>query len=518
MIFLHSLNSTVTNAVPGTEGAGDFSWSPDSRQIAFSTGSAFKRVNLSGGTPQTIWNQPASHIAWNRDDVILFSPGLNQPLFKVAAAGGEPKRVTRLDPSREEISHWFPRFLPDGRHFIYLAVSAKPENSATYLGSLDSPEVKRIYDGFINARFAPPGYLIFMRGPNLIAQRFSVRKGELYGDPVVVADSVATVISYWWYGVYGIFSVSDNGVLAYVPSSGLIRTQLVWFDRSGKRLGTLGDPADYTNPSISPDQKIIAVGKRDPQTKTRDIWVIDSQRGTSSRLTFDAGDHTNPIWSPDGKRIAFSLDRKGHRDIYVKAASGVGEEHVLLESVEDKSIEDWSEDGQYMVWGDDITRYEWLFTLGDHKAVPLLQGKYLPDQVRFSPNRRGAPRWIAYSSPESGTKQVYVRDLKGVLSGSGGKWQISTEGGSEPSWRGDGGELFYLNGNKLMAVEVNGDGESFRAGIPKELFEVRLPSEQRRNRYLVTSDGKRFLMNVVLAEQNSASFRVVLNWPALLKH
>jgi dipeptidyl aminopeptidase/acylaminoacyl peptidase len=357
---------------------------------------------------------------------------------------------------------------------------------------------------------------MFMRGPSLIAQRFSVRKAELYGDPMVIADSVATTP--FQYGFAGLFSVSESGVLAYVPSSSMLRTQLVWFDRSGKRLGTLGDPADYTNPSISPDQKMVAVAKRDPRTKVRDIWVIDLRRGASSRLTFDPGDHTNPVWSPDGKRIAFSWNRKGNRDIYVKAANGVGEEQVLVESGAEKSIEDWSEDGQYLVWGDDGTRYEWLFTFGDHKSVPLLQGRFLPDQVRFSPCRGGPPRWIAYSSPESGIKQVYVRDFRGALSAVGGKWQISTEGGSEPSWRGDGKELFYLDGSKLMAVELNADAESLRPGIPQELFEVRLPSEQRRSRYLSTSDGKHFLMNVVIAEQNNTSFRVVLNWPALLKH
>ena len=249
-----------------------------------------------------------------------------------------------------------------------------------------------------------------------------------------------------------------------------------------------------------------------------DIWVIDPQRGTSSRLTFDPADDLNPTWSPDGTRIAFSSTRKGHRDIYVRAASGVGEEQALVESEDQKSLEDWSVDGQYLVWGSDTTDYEWLFSFGDHKILPLLQAKFTQDQCRLSPNHGGPPRWIAYSSLETGARQVYVRTFAGALSGSGGKWQISTAGGSEPMWRGDGKELFYLNGNKVMAVEVNGDGESFRAGIPKELFEARLTPEQRRNRFVVTSDGKRFLMNALVEEQERASLRVVLNWPALLKH
>ena len=514
MIFLRSLNSLDTNPLPGTEGEVDYSWSPDSSQIAFATASALKKISITGGAPQVICNHTASYIDWNRDGVILFWGGTSQGLFRVAAAGGEPKPVTKLDPARQEIAHVLPQFLPDARHFIYLALSAKPENSGTYLGLLDSPEIKRIHDGNANTLYAQPGYLIFVRGTSLMAQQFHSRNAELSGDPVVIADSVAAANGRV---AFGLFSVSQNGVLTYSPGSVTTGTQLVWFDRSGKRLRTLGEPADYTNPAISPDQKMVAVGKQDPQTRTRDIWVIDLQRGTSSRLTFDPADDLNPTWSPDGARIAFSSNRKGHRDIYVKAASGVGEEQVLAESAEEKSVDDWSTDGQYLVWGIDPTAHEWLFSFRAHKILPFLQAKFSQVQCRFSPNHDRPTRWIAYASFETGAQQVYVRSFAGALSGSGGKWQISTGGGSEPMWRGDGKELFYLNGNRLMAVEVNEDGESIRAGIPRELFEARLTPEQRRNRYVVTSDGKRFLMNALVEEQEHASIRVVLNWPGLLK-
>ncbi len=365
MIFLRSLNSLDTNPLPGTEGEIDYSWSPDSSQIAFATASALKKISITGGPPQVICNQRASDIAWNRDGVILFWGGAGQGLWRVAAGGGEPKPVTKLDPAPQETAHLFTQFLADGRHFIYLGASDKPEKSGTYLGSLDSPEVKRIHDGNANTVYAQPGYLLFIRGTStqsggwgsgsLMAQRFDIRRAELSGDPVVVADSVATfsasVGSEVGQMLFGFFSVSQNGVLTYSPGSGTPGTQLAWFDRSGKHLGTVGEPADYSNPAISPDQKMVAVGKVDPQTKTRDIWVNDLQRGTSSRLTFDPADDLNPMWSPDGKHIAFSSNRKGHRDIYLKAASGVGEEQVLAESAEEKSLEDWSADGQYLVWG-----------------------------------------------------------------------------------------------------------------------------------------------------------------------
>jgi Tol biopolymer transport system component len=211
----------------------------------------------------------------------------------------------------------------------------------------------------------------------------------------------------------------------------------------------------------------------------------------------------------------FWKDRRGHREIYVKAASGVGEDQLLVQSEENISIEDWSADGQHLLSGND-SGTEWLFSFKDNKSTPF-RASFGQDQYRFSPNRGGPSRWIAYSSNETGTFQVYVRPFAGAISGSGGKWQISTNGGSEPQWRGDGKELFYIQDKKLMAVEVNGNGESFQAGIPKELFETS-PAFHARNRYVVTSDGRRFLVIMPVEEKESAAtFRVVLNWPTLLK-
>jgi eukaryotic-like serine/threonine-protein kinase len=507
-IWLRALNSRAMIPLPGTEGGQWPFWSPDSLQIGFSTETALKKISLAGGSPQTICNVPGTG-TWSRDGVIIFSTPTEPGLYRVNAAGGEPKPLTTRDRSRQETEHDFTQFLPDGRRFIYQAGISTPENSGTYLGSLDSPEVKRIHDGVSLSVYAPPGFLIFNRGPSLMAQRFDLRKAELYGDPMLVAESVAAMFGN---SPFGSFSVSGNGVLAYLPGFGSARTQLVWFDRTGRRLGTMAEPADYSNPAISPDQKMVAVGKRDPQTNTRDIWVIDLQRGASSRFTFDPSDDTNPAWSPDGTRIAFTSDRKGHRDIYVKPASGSGEEQLVLESSENKYVEDWSSDGQYLLWGTNTE--ERLFSFKEHKSLPL--PKFTEDQGRFCPSRSGPPRWFAYTSGETGAPQVYVRSFA-ALSGSGGKWQISTGGGTEPFWRRDGNELFYLNGNKLICVEVNGDGESFQAGIPRQLFETPLPLLFARNRYVVTADGKRFLMTALVEEKRAASFTVVLNWPGLLK-
>jgi Tol biopolymer transport system component len=507
-IWLRALNSSAMTSLAGTEGGVFPFWSPDSRQIAFSTESAVKKVSLTGGAPQTICNGKFAPRAWSRNGVILLSPAPNGPIYKVSAMGGEPKPATKLDPSRKETSHAFPSFLPDGQHFIYLAMGGQP---STYLASLDSPEVRRIREGNTNAVYAF-GHLLFMRSQSLMAQRFDLRKAELSGDPILVADQVLVTPGAPW----GYYTVSENGVLAYRAGSGE-RTQLVWYDRAGKRLKTASEPAEYSNPALSPDQKKVAVSKRDPQTHTRDIWIIDLERGASSRFTFDPAEDSNPTWSPDGTRIAFWSDRKGHNDIYMKQATGAGDEELVSQSDEEKYVEDWSTDGQYLFAGDDA---EWLFSFRDHKVQPFVRAQFVHDQYRFCPNGNQPPRWFAYRSVEGGVSQVYVRSFAGTLSGSGGKWLISTDGGEEPHWRGDGKELFYLNGNKLMAVGVNGDGVSFQPGIPKELFET--PplgefSEFRRNCYDVTSDGKRFLINL-LAEQPSNSFTVVLNWPARLKH
>ncbi len=504
-IWIRALNSMTTNPLPGTEGGEWPFWSPDSRQIGFTAGSALKKIGLTGGAPQTVCNGILGSGAWNRDGVILFWPGANAPLYKVSAMGGEPKALTKLDQSRGETGHTFPSFLPDARHFTFVSFGSRP---TMYMASLDSPDVKRIPFGNTNAVYAG-GHLLFMRGQSLMAQRFDVRKAELSGDPMLVADPVAIPP-----GIpIGDFTASENGVLAYRPGSAG-RTQLVWFNRSGQRLKTVGEPAEYSNPALSPDQKRVAVSIRDPQTRTRDIWIIDLERGTSSRFTFDPSDESNPTWSPDGKRIAFWSNRKVHRDIYVKQADGAGEEQVVSQASEDNYVEDWSSDGQYLFAGDGA---EWLFSFREGKARPIVRSQFLHDQYRFCPNGNAPPRWFAYESGETGALQVYVRSFAGTLSGSGGKWQISSDGGSEPYWRGDGKELFYLNGNKLMAVEVNGDGESFRAGNPKMLFETPLLPGTLRNRYDVSSDGKRFLINV-LAERPATSFTVVLNWPALLKH
>jgi serine/threonine protein kinase len=510
-IFLHPLNSISMKPLAGTEGSVGLTafWSQDSKELAFSSESGLKRISIAGGDAHTICNLPAFGKGdWNRDGEILFTPGLDQPLYRVSASGGEPRPATKLDLSRQEVVHLLPQFLPDGRHFLYWAQSKNPENAGTYLASLDSPVVKRIRIGGELATFSPPGYLIFRLGSHLLAQSFDIRHATLAGDPMSVTDTL---------GNTNFFSVSSNGVLAYY-SEPRVSTRLIWLDRNGRRLGTLGDVQHYTNPAISPDQQKVAVGIRDAQTGTRDIWIIDVQRGTNFRLTTDPADDQNPTWSPDGSKIAFSSDRRVKGDIYLRAANGGGADELLVETGEYNYVEDWSGDGQLLL-GNASAVHEKLFSFPDRKLAPLTSGKFIEEQGRFCPNGSAKPLWFAYTSNETGVRQVYVQSLAGALAGRGARSQISNSGGVEPSWRGDGKELFYLNGNKLMAVDVNGAGEAFQAGVPKELFEAPLVTEyRRRNRYDVTRDGKRFLVIAPADDKQEQQITVIVNWPALLKH
>jgi len=507
-LFLRPLNSPSIKPLAGTEGSYSNTafWSPDSKQLAFGSESGLKRIRIAGGDAQTICNLPAHGRGdWSRDGEILFRPGENQPLYRVSALGGEPRPATTLLPSRGEVLHCCPQFLPDGRHFIYWAQNEIPEENGTYLASLDSPDAKRIHELRAPAYYSPPGYLIFRLSSRLVAQSFDIQHATLAGDPMSVTDIFSN---------QSLFSVSSNGVLAY-RTEPPVGTRLIWLDRNGKRLGTLGEAQIYTNPAISPDQKKVAVGIHDAQTGIRDIWIMDLQRGTNFRLSSDPADEFNPTWSPDGSKIAFPSDRNRRREIYLRAADGGGADELLAESGEIKSVEDWSGDGQLLLCGTDA--HEGLFSFRNRKLSPLTSGKFIEDQGRFCPNGGAKPRWFAYTSNETGTRQVYVQSVTGALASRGARLQISNSGGTEPFWRGDGKELFYLNGNKLMVVDVNGAGETFQAGVPKELFEAPFVTGSMRNRYDVTRDGKRFLVIAPAGEKQEQKITVIVNWPALLK-
>jgi serine/threonine protein kinase len=513
LVWVRPLDSLSAQALAGTDGVfspSNIFWSPESRSIGFFAGGKLKKIDASGGPPQTLCDAPDGRGGtWNSEGVILFNPSAsNQPIFRVSAAGGNPTPVTSLDTAQYETSHRWPYFLPDGRHFIFF-VRGRSEHTGVYVASLDSKDTRQLVAAPVSGLYAPPGWLLFMRNETLMAQLFDANELRLSGEPISIAERV----SFNGGLGRGSFSVSENGVLVYRGGGSQVN-QPLWFDRTGKQLGSLGEAALYFTLWLSPDGKRAAADRMDSQTGTQDIWLFDLLRGIPSRFTTDPANDWFPLWSPDGNSSVFSSNREGVTNLFLKNASGVGDEEVLLKSDENKTADDWSADGKFIVYDSRNTQNKadlWILPMeGDRKPFPFLQTVFNELQAQFSPDGK----WLAYTSDESGTPEVYVQ----TFPASGGKWRISTTGGAEPQWRRDGKELFYLGGDKkLMAVEIK-QGTAFEAGVPKALFETRvLALTTFRNHYVVTADGQRFLINSGLADSDYAPISVVVNWTEDLK-
>ncbi len=507
-IWLRPLNALTAQPLSGTEGTTRPFWSPDSRFLGFFAEGKLKKVEASGGPPQKICDAATgADGTWSPEGVILFDGRPTDPIHRVSAAGGVPVVAVAPDAGRKETGTSWPEFLPDGRHFLYLAFGQKTEDNTYRIGSLDSKESKAVAPAQSLLTYAPPGYLLFVRDNTLVAQRFDASALKTTGEPVPLADHV---------GATGLglasFSTSRNGILAY--RSGQAGSRLVWVDRSGKELSTLGEPGDYGGTMLSPAGDRLALEMNDPRSGKGDIWLRDLARGVTSRFTFDASaNEFQPIWSPDGGTIVFSSDRGGTFDLYQKAVSGGGEEKLLLQSDEMKFACDWSRDGKYIVYQSRGKKTLWdiwiLPTFGDRKPIPVLQTPFSEFRPTLSPDGR----WLAYQSNESGRAEIYVQ----AFPGPGGKWQVSTAGGVEPSWRRDGKELYYGTPDlKLMAVEIR-PAETFEAGLPQPLFQAHIQTTLNvRNHYLASADGQRFLMLAPLGREAMPPTTLVLNWSAEL--
>ena len=511
-IWIRAVEGLAAEPLSGTENGVAPFWSPDGHYLAFFADGKLKKMEVSGGPPQVLCDTTGGlGGTWNSEGTIVFAAGSAPVLYRVPDRGGPPTAITTLDATRQEIGHLWPSFLPDGRHFLYLSNAPLRTNRSMLIGSLDSASVTRLPSVHSRAEYAPPGHLLFAIDTTLMAQAFDPDDFVLTGQPVRVAQRVRVTDQ----AGYSIFSVSTNGVLAYQVGDVGFGTQLVWFDRTGKRIAALAPPAEYSNPSLSPDGTRVAVGVLDPQTMTRDLWVFDVTRGTASRVTFDASDDLNPAWSPDGTRLVFTSDRKGQRDIYQKSVSGIGSDELVFESPEQKSVNDWSADGRYLLYdsgalaGATAVSISALPLFGDRRPSPLVRGTFSVMAPRLSPDGQ----WIAYGSTESGRPEVYVQPFPELT----GKWQISGKGGTEPYWRGDGEELFYIENDTIMAVSVTAALRNFSAGIPRPLFAAPLRAGILRNRYVVSPDGQRFLINVTTENPASSLIPVVLNWTAELK-
>ena len=513
--WMRALDSLEARPIPGTEDAAFTpAWSPDGRAIAFVAQGRLKRLDLASGTVEMLTQMPAFGTpAWGPDGTILFSKDTRPfELWQVPSSGGEPKQATVLKEGTPRATpappgpggygpafDSTPSFLPDGRRFLFLSFSAE---RGLYLGSLDGGERRLIADAS-DAQFVSPHWLLFARNGTLVAQRMNAADATPSGEPIPIAQSIFLT----GYG-RAAFSVSSTGTLTYRTGTPPQPGQLTWFDRQGRRNGTVGDPGFYTNPALSPDGRYLAVGRADQPISSRDIWVLDLVRGSSSRFTFDPTDELNPVWSPDGSRIAFSSNRKARRDIYWKPFGTGGDVEPFYDGEGEKSVESWSPDGRFLLFNVNSREIASVPTTGDRKPTMLLQAPFTQVQGRMSPDGR----WIAYASTENGRPDVFVQSFPP----GGGKWQISLNGGHDAAWRADGRELFYLGGTKLMAVDVRAEGSRFEAGTPRELFDVPdLHPEVRRNRYIVTNDG-RFLILTVPQGMDASPLNVVVNWTSAL--
>jgi Tol biopolymer transport system component len=509
-IWLRSLSALAPQPLAGTEGTGRVFWSPDSRFLGFFAEGKLKKVEISGGPPQKVCDAPTgADGSWSVEGVILYDGRGTDPIHRVSAAGGVPVVQVKAEAARKETEVGWPEFLPDGRHFLYMTTGQKIEDSFYRIGSLDSKESKLLAPAQTLVTYAPPGHLLFVRDRTLVAQPFDAKSLKTTGEPVPLAEKI---------GVDSVglarFSVSREGTLAY--RTGESGTRLLWIDRSGKELETTGEAGDSRNPALSPRGDRLAFGLNDPRGGS-DIWVRDLTRGVNSRLTFGAGDENWPIWSPDASRIVFGVDRGGPSDLFEKSADGTGEEKEVFKSDSFTIPNDWSRDGRYIAFsklasaaeaaraGHDTGFDIWVLpTFGDRKPIPVVQSPFAEFGAVFSPDGR----FIVYTSNESGREEVYARSFPGP----GGKWQVSTAGGSDAHWRADGKELFYrAPDQKVMAVEIK-TGAAFEVGVPRALFLGRFQPGNARNRYVPSADGQRFLLVAPLGRDAMAPTTIVLNW------
>jgi serine/threonine protein kinase/Tol biopolymer transport system component len=527
-LWIRALDSVEAHLVPNSASAviGPPFWSPDNRSLVFGDGPKLRKIGVTDGATETLCDVLGAIAlggSWNRDGVIVFGQAAG-PVMRVSANGGAATPLTIRDASHGEISHAFPSFLPDGRHFIYSRYSDKMEKTGLYIGSLDAKPEEQSTQPLVAAEsgaiYVPPsgqelGQLLFVRDGALLAQSFDDRHLDLIGEAVPVADTVGLFRN------YGLFSASTNRVLVFRSRAGGGNFQLTWLDRRGQAIGVAGEPsAQFLSVSISPDgaRDVVSLFDRIPV-----LWMTDFQRGTNTRFTFGSSYAIGGAWSPDGTQIIFSSYRDGRYDLFHKPANGLKDEELLLRSSSERKFPtDWSRDGRFVIYdlqGAQTKTDLWVLPLGgDKKPFPFLQTEYDEQGGRFSPDGH----WVAYASDESGRPEIYVRTFSSSTVGgapdAGGKWLISTGGGFEPRWRRDGKELCYLSPEgKVMAVDVTTAG-GFQSGAPKPLFQVPGTGAGALGQsWDMAPDGKRFLLPVPISAQDVPPFTVVLNWQASLK-
>ncbi len=524
-LCVRSLATGEALILPGTETARNVFWSPDGKMLAFTGQPGLAIVPASGGAIESVApSGPGRGGTWGPGATILYSPALLNSIFRYSPGSRERVAVTTLDESRGESAHQWPFFLPDGRHFLFAVQRVDPatrrNESEVCVQALGEKDRKVLLKAASRAIYVP-GYLLYAWNGGLMAQPFDAERLALTGDAFVVAPHVQYLAD----GGTGIFTASASGRLAYASGGTVGLSQLAVHDRAGRALRNVGGVGNYWTPRLSSDGKLVAVEWIDPVSSNRDVWTFDvAGVEPPVRRTFDPGEDYTPLFSPDGKRLAFAAYRKGSWFVYEKSLGGADEERLLAavpaaggpqpHSGElppgSKFLTDWSPDGRFIAFNNSSRETSddmWLLST-EGKAHPLLQTPASERDTAFSPDGR----FVAYISSETGISEIYVR----TYPDPGGKWQISTGGGTQPRWRRDGRELFYLaTGFRLTAAPVRA-GAAFEKGTPRELFQV---ATRRTNipQYDVFPDGQSFIVNTVVTEKTSTPLTFLENWTALVR-
>ena len=503
-LWVRPMNSVDGREIPGTEAAIFPFWSPDSRYLGFFADGKLKTIDITGGSAQAIADAPFGRGgAWGQGGNILFSPSTQSPLQRISADGGAAVPITKVDATLHT-SHRWPFFLPDGKHFLYLAIHhdpSKASNSTVYYASVDGRENRPLLRSQSNAVYAD-GFILFARSDQLMAQRFDPESGKLSDEARIVARGVMNDVSTWHMDA----CASENGLLIF-GSGGSADLQLVWMDRGGKQVGTIVDKlTNLQTAVISPQGDRLAL---QIDTGENDVWVLDLARGVRTRLTFGPVSNTFPTWSPDGKWLAYESDRNGHSNIYRRHSDGSGAEELLLTDAKVAEPNDWSRDGKFLLYsrGGGIDAEIWALPLeGERKPWLVIPHAAVLNGAQISPNGR----WLAYSSNESGVVELYVVPFRGGQ----GKWQVSPNGGGRPKWSRDGKELYYMDPTyNLLAVPIKEVGDALQLG-PAQTLVSNWSAPQVF--YDITPDGKRILLDRV-AQQVNQSVTVVSNFTADLK-
>jgi eukaryotic-like serine/threonine-protein kinase len=510
-IAVRSMDSLDLRRVPGTDGARSAFWSPDGREIAFFSDGKLRRIGAEGGPVRTICDSGSGFSgSWNRDGTILFTKDFGTPIFSVSAAGGTPRPVTALDHASGDVAQFYPRFLPDGRRFVFVARNVDPEKTAVMLASADGKEVRRLFHADSAAIYAEPGYLLFARDNALFAWKFDAASAKLAGEPLPAFEQV-----YYATEDNALGASAGGNRVAYLSWSQ--SWKLVWVDRKGRELGTLGDIGRYADVRISPDGRKVAVALCDPSRgQNLDIWVLDALRGTASRITSERTDEFNPAWFPDGERLAYVSDRAGFYDLYQRSTAG-GAEKVLVRTKQDKVLPTVAPDGQHLLYGlSEAAGFVRVLAPLAAGTEPrrLTDSSFSEEHPEISPDGQ----WTAFESAESGQREVYVDALSG-----GSKRQVSIGGGQAPIWNRNGSEIFYAaRDGTLTSVGLRLTAGHLEVGQPQPMFPLRLGARAGgvqffRRSYDVSPDGQRFLVIRRASGTEADGAVVVTNWTGVLR-